>query len=375
MPGNPDKDEDPGYAAFDAGLAAPTLLCPSGHPNAWNYKFCAQCGAAIGVASRPEAKTPANSEARSRRPWAAIGTTAAVVLTVAVVAVFVLYRGGEESQPRNGSTAFPTEGPTASLPASCDEPPMVKAESVDLSPDGLEVQAAFLSPCGADVEANSGLVVTVADGARDVAAASFDFSVQPLPMNRGVPARRTLVFPSGTYWRTPYLVTAAPTVNARRAGPSSESVPVSPSSGPFRIIASGPAKPANRGVEQVAASVLEEFRVADYSDVRMLSNAWVPQISSKRLGLIAVGKTWTNAEILREHLDLRQRFPAARLVWSGQWSTFSAPDFWVTVVGPAHAYPEGANQWCEDEDFGPDDCFAKFISTFFGPSGTTRYRG
>ena len=100
----------------------------------------------------------------------------------------------------------------------------------------------------------------------------------------------------------------------------------------------------------------------------------MPQVSSKQVGLVAAGKTWTNADILGEHLELRQRFDGARLVWSGDWTTFSKPDFWVTVVGPAHYYPDDANSWCDANGFGIDDCFAKFISSVFGVPGTTEYR-
>lgn len=86
------------------------------------------------------------------------------------------------------------------------------------------------------------------------------------------------------------------------------------------------------------------------------------------------GKTWTSADILRDHLALRQRFGGARLVWSGHWTTFSGPDFWVTVVGPAQPTAAEANRWCDSNGFGADDCFAKFISTLVGAKGTTVYR-
>jgi len=105
-----------------------------------------------------------------------------------------------------------------------------------------------------------------------------------------------------------------------------------------------------------------------------MSNRWAPQVSSKRVGLVVEGKTLTSADILRNHLALRQRFSGARLVWSGQWTTFSGPDFWVTVVGPPLPTANDANRWCDSNGFGVDDCFAKFLSTLFGVEGTTVYR-
>jgi hypothetical protein len=64
-----------------------------------------------------------------------------------------------------------------------------------------------------------------------------------------------------------------------------------------------------------------------------MSNRWIPQLISKRPGLVADGITWHNAAILREYLQLGQQYPGARLLWSGDWSTFSAGHFWVTVAG------------------------------------------
>ncbi|REO53739.1 hypothetical protein DSI90_06125, partial [Mycobacterium tuberculosis] len=91
--------------------------------------------------------------------------------------------------------------------------------------------------------------------------------------------------------------------------------------------------------------VLVELRDSDFPYVRVgIANRWVPQVSSKRVGLVAAGKTWTSADILRDHLALRQRFGGARLVWSGHWTTFSGPDFWVTVVGPAQPTAAEANR-------------------------------
>ncbi|SOJ53353.1 hypothetical protein MSIMFB_00854 [Mycobacterium simulans] len=62
---------------------------------------------------------------------------------------------------------------------------MLEAESIDLTSGGLAVSAAFVSPCaGGDVESNSALEVTVAEGRRDVAAGSFDFSAEQVLVGR-----------------------------------------------------------------------------------------------------------------------------------------------------------------------------------------------
>ena len=63
-----------------------------------------------------------------------------------------------------------------------------------------------------------------------------------------------------------------------------------------------------------------------------LADRWVPQLSSKRPGVVDQGIVWDNATTLQEPLQLRERYHA-RLLWSGEWSTFSVPNFWVTVAG------------------------------------------
>lgn len=100
-------------------------------------------------------------------------------------------------------------------------------------------------------------------------------------------------------------------------------------------------------------------------------NVWQPQLSSKRVGLHADSIDWTESDIMREHTVLRQRFPRARLLWSGDWSTFGDPTWWVTVAGISFGSGEQPNAWCVSQEFDRDHCFAKIVSKSMGPSGTT----
>jgi hypothetical protein len=92
-----------------------------------------------------------------------------------------------------------------------------------------------------------------------------------------------------------------------------------------------------------------------------LADRWVAQVSSKRPGLKAEGIVWDNTQILREHLQLRQQYPGARLLWSGDWSNFSAKDFWVTVVGIGFPDQSSAQAWCTDHNLDRDHCFPTLI--------------
>jgi serine/threonine kinase PknH len=104
-----------------------------------------------------------------------------------------------------------------------------------------------------------------------------------------------------------------------------------------------------------------------------LADRWVPQLSSKRPGVVDDGVTWDNAMTLQEHLRLRQRYPGARLLWSGDWSTFSAPNYWVTVAGITFPNSAGALAWCRSQGFDRDHCVAKIVSTTHPVAGSTEY--
>ena len=104
-----------------------------------------------------------------------------------------------------------------------------------------------------------------------------------------------------------------------------------------------------------------------------LADHWVPQLSSKRPGVVDNGVVWDNAMTLQEHLDLRRQYPDVRLLWSGDWSTFSAPNFWVTVVGITFSDSAGPLAWCRSQGFDRDHCIAKIISTTHPVEGSTAY--
>jgi len=103
-----------------------------------------------------------------------------------------------------------------------------------------------------------------------------------------------------------------------------------------------------------------------------LADRWVPQLSAKRLGVVDQGIVWDNATTLREHLQLRERYHA-RLLWSGEWSTFSTSNFWVTVAGITFPTSAGTLAWCTSQGFDRDHCFAKIVSTTHPVEGSTAY--
>ncbi|WP_246475770.1 hypothetical protein [Brevibacterium renqingii] len=118
---------------------------------------------------------------------------------------------------------------------------------------------------------------------------------------------------------------------------------------------------------------LKQLAAADGKEVKSeLDGKWVPQLSSKRPGLEAEGKTWDEEAILDEHQQMREEFPRVKLIWSGDFNSFKESDFWVTVVGIGYDDPDDALSWCSSHGLGPDSCYAKQLNTSGGHDGTTR---
>ncbi|GAA5115503.1 Hsp70 family protein [Haloechinothrix salitolerans] len=111
-----------------------------------------------------------------------------------------------------------------------------------------------------------------------------------------------------------------------------------------------------------AAEELAAILDGDEADVRGLLGSWVPQLSAKSEGLVVDGTTYDADAILANHHDLRERYPEARLLWSGDYPIFRFDNYFVTVFAVPFASPDEANQWCDAEGFPADDCFAKRLS-------------
>ena len=105
-----------------------------------------------------------------------------------------------------------------------------------------------------------------------------------------------------------------------------------------------------------------------------IEGSWVPQLSSKKVGLEAEGRTWDEQAILDEHERLREEHPRVKLLWSGDYASFKSKDFYVTIVGITFDDPDQALAWCGSHGLDADSCYAKKISTTGGHEGTTKTR-
>jgi hypothetical protein len=126
--------------------------------------------------------------------------------------------------------------------------------------------------------------------------------------------------------------------------------------------------------EQSARAQLTALVAQDHSAVEALVGSWIPQLSSKRPGLVANGITYDYVAILRDYEDLKQRFPTALLLWSGDYTSYDYTDFWVTVEPASFGVGAQANAWCDGQGIDADNCYAKRLVHTGGPDGTTVQR-
>ncbi|MCV7351141.1 hypothetical protein H7K15_13520 [Mycobacterium parmense] len=124
------------------------------------------------------------------------------------------------------------------------------------------------------------------------------------------------------------------------------------------------------GSEAASLGQLQQAAAADRGYVAaQLADHWVPQLSSKRPGVVDDGFTWDNTLTWQEFERLRQRY-GGKLLWSGDWSTFEATDFWVTVAPITFDDARGALQWCSMQGFDADHCAATLVSATHPVAGS-----
>jgi serine/threonine kinase PknH len=123
--------------------------------------------------------------------------------------------------------------------------------------------------------------------------------------------------------------------------------------------------------ESASTQQLRQLAITDRPYVAaQLVDKWVPQLSAKRPGVVDDGVAWTNSLALQEHLRLRQQYNA-KLLWSGDWSTFDGRNFWITIVPLTFSDSSYALAWCSNQGFDRDHCIAKIVSTTLPVAGST----
>lgn len=90
-----------------------------------------------------------------------------------------------------------------------------------------------------------------------------------------------------------------------------------------------------------------------------LEGQWVTQVSAKKVGLEADGKTWSAQDILDEFKANQVKYPGSILIYSGDWSAYKSGDYWVTVVDTGYSDAKPALDKCRSWGLDRDHCLAK----------------
>lgn len=431
-PGAAAPSAEAGAVPGAAPMTAPaTPAAPAAPPPVFDYAAtqpAAPGGAPAGPASAPppgalpdisgSQAPPPGKPSRSRRP---ILVVLVVVLLLAVggggVWAWKHFAGGnrdsgsnarndatgadqdKQSKPKADQTASATALPSGEIKA-CSDMPTLNVTSVEDGQGQLQVKADVKTSCaeGDFLAGSSNRILiyspTAPTGGSDVdhlvASGTFDFSASPLIIPGGG-RTVTLSFGEQHYFRTAKDIDvkdlkvtpsfdrgSQPSVAPDKSkASSSSSASPSSSTSPATVSASSASDPSQDEQDEKAAEEALQWQSKHDRPLIMSKylGKWTPQLSSKKAGLVADGKTWTNRSILADFLKVRQTNPDAALVFSDDWSVFDAGgSWWVVLSGELYGTAEEANAWCDTQGYDADHCYAKRMESSGPSTGTTKTR-
>ena len=298
--------------------------------------------------------------------------------------------GGEDGK-QNGQADAAATSTAAALPSgavkACSSMPTFTITSVEDGQGELKVHGNMATSCAeGDFLAGSSSQVLVysstsptggADVDHLVASGTFDLSGDPLIIPNGGRAV-TLRFGEQHYFRTAKdLDLKGLTVRPSFDRGSSSTATAKSSTNSAMTIASSASSNANQEAqdEQAAGDAIQWQIKHDYPIVmNSLRGKWTPQLSSKQVGLVADGQTWTKRLILAEYLKTQQANPKAVIIDTSQWPVYDTAGWWVTLQGDSYSDGDQANAWCDAQGYDSDHCLAKRIESNGTSQGTTKLR-
>lgn len=298
--------------------------------------------------------------------------------------------GGEDGK-QNGQADAAATSTAAALPSgavkACSSMPTFTIISVEDGQGELKVHGNMATSCAeGDFLAGSSSQVLVysstsptggADVDHLVASGTFDLSSDPLIIPNGGRAV-TLRFGEQHYFRTAKdLDLKGLTVRPSFDRGSSSTATAKSSTNSAMTIASSASSNANQEAqdEQAAGDAIQWQIKHDYPIVmNSLRGKWTPQLSSKQVGLVADGQTWTKRSILAEYLKTQQANPKAVIIDTSQWPVYDTGGWWVTLQGDTYSDGDQANAWCDAQGYDSDHCLAKRIESNGTSQGTTKLR-
>ncbi|QUQ62828.1 zinc ribbon domain-containing protein [Kutzneria sp. CA-103260] len=166
--------------------------------------------------------------------------------------------------------------------------------------------------------------------------------------------------------------------NPAQSGPSSVTASLPLSSPPLSTtpveITTTTTEPTTTTPTAATEADLAQQVATDHATAETLVGQWVPQVSSKKIGLVVNGVTFGYPEIMADFQTLKARIPQAVMVNSNDYTNFSGKDFWVTVAATPFGTADQANQWCDQQGFAEQDCYASRLMHTGGPAGNSKTR-
>ena len=300
-------------------------------------------------------------------------------------------KAGEGGNQNNGQADAAATSTATALPSgavkACSSMPTFTITSVEDGQGELNVQGNVTTSCAEGDflggSSNQVLIYSSASptGGADVdhlvASGTFDLSSDPLIIPNGGRAV-TLRFGEQHYFRT------AKDLDLKRLsvrpsfdrGSSSSATSKSSTNSPMTIASSASSNANQEAQDEQAAGDAIQWQVKhDYPVVmNSMRGKWTPQLSTKQVGVLADGQTWTNRSILAEFLRTRQANPKAVIVSTSEWPVFDEGGWWVTLSGELYATADEANVWCDTQGYDRDHCLAKRMESSGSPQGTTKSR-
>ena len=298
---------------------------------------------------------------------------------------------GDKDGKQNGHADAAATSTASALPSgavkACSSMPTFTITSVEDGQGELKVQGTMATSCaeGDFLTGSSNQVLvyssTSPTGGADVdhlvASGTFDLSSDPLIIPNGG-RTVTLRFGEEHYFRTAKdLDLKGLSVRPSFDRGTSTSVTAKSSTNSPMTLASSASANANQEAqdEQAAGDAIQWQIKHDYPIVmNSMRGKWTPQLSSKKVGLVAEGQTWNNRSILAEFLKTRQSNPKAVIIETSQWPVYDVSGWWVTLSGELYDDADQANAWCDAQGYDSDHCLAKRIESNGSSQGTTKTR-
>ena len=266
----------------------------------------------------------------------------------------------QSTSQQSGKTKF-GDSKAAKDDKPCTAAPDAELSSVDHSDANLVAQLQLTSNCALTKDGDtaefkeSDVKVSIKDDDGNViASAVFDFSKQPVKFN-GETANVALEFTTRQYWR-PY--DQIETGSAEVILQTGQSGTGEAGSADGDALAGSDIN--SEDAERYAQLALSWQLKHDESAASRFYTTYTTQLSSKKNGMKADGKTWHYVDIYEQFLQQRIKHKNAILIWSGDYPTYTKADastaYYVILSGDTVDSVKAGDAWCKSNGYGAADC-------------------